>query len=428
MTTAQLSPLFFLQLAIIIGAARAVGWVGRRYLGQPQVVGEMVAGVILGPSLFGLVSPGWEAALFPKEARSLLYVLSQFGVGLYMFIVGLGFRSDHLRARAGSAVAVSLSGMAVPFGLALLLSPWLVHTPGLFGHGVTPLQATLFLGAAIAITAFPMLARIIHERGLTNSRVGTLALAAGAIDDASAWAVLAIVLATLGGDPMAAAKTIGGGVLFALVAVFAGPKLLAPLGRRAERDGVGAGLLAFTIGLYALCAGAMDFIGLHAVFGGFILGAIIPRGRYADDLQRHLEPLTVALLLPIFFTFSGLNTQLTLVNSLTLVGVALAILVASVLAKGGACYVAARLTGQDHATALSVGALMNARGLIELIITNIGLQHGVITPALFSVLVLMAIVTTLMTAPLFALANPRQGKLTSDRQSPLQPRGAAQSP
>jgi Kef-type K+ transport system membrane component KefB len=416
MSPAQLSPLFFVQLAIIIIAARGVGWFGRRFLGQPQVVGEMLAGVILGPSLLGLLAPGWEATLFPKETRSLLYVLSQFGVGLYMFIVGLGFRSDHFRTRAKSAVAVSLSGMAAPFALALLLSPWLVRVPGLFGRGVTPLQATLFLGAAIAITAFPMLARIIRERGLSHSRVGTLALAAGAIDDASAWAVLAIVLASLGGDPMAAAKTIGGGALFAAVALIAGPKLLAPLGRRAERVGVDSGLLAATIVLYALCAGAMDFIGLHAVFGGFLLGAIIPRGRYADELQRNLEPITVALLLPIFFTFSGLNTQLTLVNSFSLAGVALAILAASVLAKGGACYGAARLTGQDHATALGVGALMNARGLIELIITNIGLQHGVITPALFSVLVLMAIVTTLMTAPLFALAYPRQGLATPDRQ------------
>jgi Kef-type K+ transport system membrane component KefB len=418
MSPAQLSPLFFAQLAIIIVAARAVGWVGRRYLGQPQVVGEMLAGVILGPSLLGLLAPGWEAALFPKEARGLLYVLAQFGVGLYMFIVGLGFRSEHFRTRAKSAVAVSLSGMAVPFGLALLLSPWLVRVPGLFGRGVAPVQATLFLGAAIAITAFPMLARIIRERGLTDSRVGTLALAAGAIDDASAWAVLAIVLATLGGDPMAAAKAIGGGVLFAILAVVAAPKLLAPLGRRAERLGVDTGLLALTIGLYALCAGAMDFIGLHAVFGGFVLGAVIPRGRYADDLQRQLEPFTVALLLPIFFTFSGLNTQLTLVNSLTLAGVALAILAASVLAKGGACYVAARLTGQDHTTALGVGALMNARGLMELIITNIGLQHGVITPALFSVLVLMAIVTTLMTAPLFTLAYPKESLVRPDLQRP----------
>jgi Kef-type K+ transport system membrane component KefB len=213
---------------------------------------------------------------------------------------------------------------------------------------------------------------------------------------------------------MAAVKAIGGGLLFAVLACTVGPRLLAPLGRRAERLGVDTGLLALTIGLYALCAGAMDFIGLHAVFGGFILGAIIPRGRYADELQRHLEPIAVALLLPIFFTFSGLNTQLTLVNSLTLAGVALAILAASVLAKGGACYLAARLTGQDHTTALGVGALMNARGLMELIITNIGLQHGVITPALFSVLVLMAIVTTLMTAPLFALAYP---KLVGPRRS-----------
>ena len=197
-----------------------------------------------------------------------------------------------------------------------------------------------------------------------------------------------------------------------MIACLLGPKLLAPLGRRADGCGVDTGLLALTLGLFALCAGAMDFIGLHAVFGAFLLGAVIPRGRYADEVARQLDPLASALLLPIFFTFSGLNTQLTLVDSLNLAGVAIVILAASVLAKGGVCYIAARLTGQDHPTALGIGALMNARGLMELIITNIGLQRGVITPPMFSVLVLMAIVTTLMASPLFELGYIRRFKRT----------------
>ena len=172
MTATQLSPLFFGELAAIVLAARAAGWLCRRYLGQPQVVGEMLAGILLGPSLLGAAAPGIEAALFPKEARGLLYLLSQFGVALYMFIVGLGFRVDHFKANARSAAAVSVSGMATPFALAFVLSPWLVRVPGLFGPRVTPVQATLFVGASIAITAFPMLARIIRERGLSDSPFG----------------------------------------------------------------------------------------------------------------------------------------------------------------------------------------------------------------------------------------------------------------
>lgn len=401
LTPAQLSPVFLAEVAAIIAACRGVGWLVRRSFGQPQVVGEMIAGVVLGPSLLGLVAPGIEAALFPKEARALLYVVAQFGVGLYMFIVGLGFRSDHFRANARSAAAVSLSGMAAPFALAVLLAPLLLGLHGLFGPHVTPLQATLFLGACIAITAFPMLARIIHERGLSGTPLGTLALSSGAIDDAGAWTVLALVLASLGGGAVTAARAVLGGGALAVVILLLGPRLLAPLGRRAESTGVDAPLLALVLGLFALVAGAMDFIGLHAVFGGFLLGAVMPRGRLAREVALQLEPLTTVLLLPVFFVFSGLNTQLTLVDNLALAGVALLVLVASVAAKGGACYLAARLSGQDHATALGLGALMNARGLMELIIINIGLQRGVITPALFSILVVMAVLTTVMTAPLF---------------------------
>jgi Kef-type K+ transport system membrane component KefB len=415
MTPAQLSIAFFLQMFVIIGTCRAVGWVARRHLGQPQVVGEMIAGVLLGPSLLGLLAPDLQRLLFPPESKSILFVGAQLGVGLYMFLVGLGFQSSHFRQNGRSAAAVSIAGMAAPFMMALLLTPWLMGMPGLFTPAVTPFQATLFMGAAISITAFPMLARIIHERGLSGTRLGTLSLSAGAIDDAGAWTVLAIVLASFGDGPGVAIKAIAGGGAFAVLMLTLGPRLLAPLGRWAEREGrIGPTLLAVTLMLFMLAAFTMDAVGIHAVFGGFILGAVMPRGFFADELRRQLEPFTIVLLLPMFFTFSGLNTQLTMVNSAGLAGVAVAILACSILAKGGACWAAARLTGQDNRTSLGIGALMNARGLMELIIINIGLQRGIIGPALFSMLVLMAVITTLMASPLFELAYGRRARASGE--------------
>lgn len=422
MSAAQLSIIFFLQMAVIIAACRLVGWVAKRYLGQPQVVGEMIAGVILGPSLLGALAPGVQGTLFPPESKNVLFVGAQFGVGLYMFLVGLGFQASHFRANAGSAAAVSLSGMAAPFLLAVLVTPWLMGIPGLFNPDLSTFQASLFMGACIAITAFPMLARIIHERGLSGTPLGTLSLSAGAIDDAGAWAVLAIVLATFGDGPMVAVKAIVGGGAFALFMLTLGPRLLAPLGRMAERQGgVGHGLLAITLILFLLSAFAMDAIGIHAVFGGFILGTVMPRGLFATEIKRQVEPFATVILLPMFFTYSGLHTQLTLVDNAGLLLTTLVILAASILAKGGACWAAARLTGQDNATALGIGALMNARGLMELIIINIGLQRGIIGPALFAMLVLMAIITTLMASPLFELVYGRKARARGELGSLQEP-------
>lgn len=411
MSPADLSVMFFLQMAAIIAACRIVGRLAKRFLGQPQVVGEMIAGVLLGPSLFGALAPAAQGWLFPQESRNLLFVIAQFGVGLYMFLVGLGFNVAHFRTNVSSAAVVSLSGIAAPFVIALLITPWLLGRPGLFAAGVPAMQATLFTGACIAITAFPMLARIIHERGLSNSPLGTLALSAGAIDDAGAWTVLALVLATLGAGPELAAKAIIGGVLFVLFMTTVGPRLLAPLGRITERKGhLDQTVFAAALTAFMLAAFAMDEIGLHAVFGGFVLGTAMPRGLFATELRRRLEPLTVVVLLPVFFCYSGLNTQLTMVDSLDLALVAATILAVSILAKGGACWAAARLTGQDNATALGIGALMNARGLMELIIINIGLQRGVIEAPFFSMLVLMAVVTTLMASPLFEWVYGRRAR------------------
>ena len=406
---------FFLQLGLIMLACRVVGWLGKKFLGQPQVVGEMIAGVILGPSLLGLFFPQLQAAIFPKEMRSVLYSGAQLGVGLYMFLVGTTLRLDHFATKARSAIGVSVSGIAAPFFIAFLITPILLTIPGLFAEGISTTNATLFMGACIALTAFPMLARIINEQGLANTSLGTLTLTAGAFDDAASWCVLALVLAAFGAGPGVAVLAIGGGVLWAAFVMLFGRKLLAPLGRMVERDGhMSHTVLGITLIAFCTSAFIMDAVGIHAIFGGFILGAVMPRGLFAAELKKKLEPITVILLLPMFFTYSGLNTRLDMINSAELLLIAGGVLVASVLAKFGACYLAARLAGEDNRTALGIGALMNSRGLMELIIINIGLQKGIIGPALFSMLVLMAVVTTMMATPLFELFYGRQARASGE--------------
>ncbi len=406
---------FFLQLAVILLACRVVGWAGKRFLGQPQVVGEMIAGVVLGPSLLGLFFPDLQAAIFPKETRGVLYAGAQLGVGLYMFLVGLTLRLDHFQTKARSAAMVSAAGIAVPFLLAVLVTPLLLRVPGLFAEGISTGSATLFMGACIALTAFPMLARIIHERGLADTALGTLSLTAGAFDDAVSGCVLAIVLATFGAGAGVTILAIGGALLYAAFLILFGKRLLAPLGRAVEARGeMSMTVLSITLMLFCLSAFFMDAIGIHAIFGGFILGVFMPRGLFVEELKRKVEPLAVVLLLPMFFTYSGLNTRMDTVSSLPLLLIALGVLAVSILAKFGACWAAARLAGEDNRTALGIGALMNSRGLMELIIINIGLQKGIIGPTLFAMLVLMAIVTTVMATPLFEAVYGRQARASGE--------------
>ncbi len=409
---------FFLQMAVILLACRVVGWLGKK-IGQPQVVGEMIAGVLLGPSLF----PETSRMLFTKESLGILEVGSQLGVGLYMFIVGMEFKVELFRSRARSAASVSIAGMVVPFVLGGMLAPLLLKTPGLFAPKTEIYQAALFMGAAIAITAFPMLARIIYERGLSGTSLGTLALAAGAIDDAAAWCVLAIVLASFGagsGDFLGmhmnpAVLAIGGGVIYATFMLTLGKRLLRKLGAIAERQaGLSSSLLAIVLMLFCLSAWFTDRIGIHAVFGGFLLGIAMPRGVLTEEVTKKLEPFTVIFLLPMFFTFSGLKTVLAVVLEPSIFWIAILILLASTLGKGVACWGAARLNGEDQRTSLAIGALMNSRGLMELIIINIGLKQGVIGPKLFAILVVMAIVTTLMASPIFELVYGKHSRKSLD--------------
>ena len=412
---------FFLQLAVILVFCRLVGLVAVKF-GQPQVVAEMIAGVLLGPSLFGLLMPETQAWLFPwdksqtaRDTQSYLFPVSQLGLALYMFIVGMEFRVDIIRRRLKSSIAVSLAGMAAPFGLGALLA-WFVHGHpelGLFPAHVPLGSAMIFLGACLCITAFPMLARIIHFKGLTGTTMGTVAIGAGAIDDAMAWLLLAVVLAKLENDWSHAWLNIGGAVGFVLVAFV----IIKPLLARAERWLIKEGSLTetgFVTGLALMCLGAWwtDYIQLHAVFGAFVMGAVMPRAVMSRDLISRIQPLAVALLLPLFFTYSGLNTKIGLINTPTLWMVCGAVLVAAILGKGVACYLAARATGIPNREALGIGTLMNARGLMELIIINIGFQKGIISEGLFATLVVMAVITTLMASPLFEFLVGRRPRET----------------
>lgn len=409
MTNMSLAIHFFLQLAVILAVCRVVGLLARR-VGQPQVVGEMIAGVLLGPSLLGLLFPDWQAALFPQgPAMAILFTFSQVGLVLYMFIIGMEFDTGLIRHRVRSAVSVSLAGILTPMALGGLVAVALFARPGVFFTAPVQLwQAMLFMGAAIAITAFPMLARIIVERGLAGTSLGTLALAAGATDDAVSWIIFAIVLAVFRMDAAIAVFAVVGGALYAVGVLTVGKRLLGRMGRTAERTGgVSSSMLAVVLALLMLSAWATDLIGIYAIFGAFILGAAMPRGVVVEHLRRILTPIVTHLLLPLFFIYSGLNTQIGLVDSWALWGTTLLVLGVAVLGKGVACWGAARLSGEPNREALAIGALMNARGLIELILLNLGLQAGIITPTLFTVLVFMAVVTTLMASPLFELFHGR---------------------
>jgi len=408
MNNLSLAVQFFLQVAVILLFCRAVGLIAARF-GQPQVVAEMIAGVMLGPSLFGLFWPEAQQWLFPwdktqatRDTQSYLFPVSQMGLALYMFVVGMEFRMDIVQKYLKSSVAVSIAGMAAPFVLGGGLAWILYHHTQLFPEKTSLFEAMLFLGASMCITAFPMLARIIHFKNLAGTRMGTVALGAGAIDDATAWCLLAVVLASFDNNWSHALVNIGGGIGY--VALVLG--VIRPLLQKYHTIFIQKGALADSglvvmLALMSLGAWFTDLIGLHAVFGAFVMGAAMPRGIVVKDLIARIQPLTVALLLPLFFTYSGLNTKIGLLNSSFLWLMCLAVLVAAILGKGVACWLAARATGVPNREAMGIGTLMNARGLMELIIINIGLQRGIISEGLFAVLVIMAVVTTLMASPIF---------------------------
>ncbi|WP_375468947.1 cation:proton antiporter [uncultured Nostoc sp.] len=404
----------FLQLTVILATCRIVTILGRRYLGQTDVVCEMIAGVMLGPSLLGLIAPDFQQWLFPKlpiitavglkipnPSMSILYAISQIGLVIYMFLIGLEFNTKLLKHHIKSASLLSAAGIITPFILGAIASFWFYHNGDFFLPKVTPWSAALYLGASMTITAFPMLARILYERGLAQTRFGTLALGAASVDDGVAWCLLAIVLANVKNSLSIAILAIGGGICYVLFAIFLGQPLLRVFTRMTKRDaGVNRQTLTLILIILMFCAWFTDVTGIYAIFGAFVLGAVTPRGEFAQQIRQHTEFLTTSFLLPMFFVFSGLNTQIGLVNTPTLWAITFLIIAIAILGKGIACMLAAKLAGENWRESATIGALMNARGLMELIILNIGLEQGIITPTLFTIMVIMAVITTLMASPL----------------------------
>lgn len=398
-----------LQAVVVLLACRVAGWVAER-LGQPAVIGMMLAGVALGPSLFGAFFPYEQAWLFVPTTRDLLKAAAELGVGGYLFCVGLDFDVEQVRKRSRLTIAVASAGVVVPFLLAVPLAWATQGIPGWFAGEASFGQQVLFLGAALSVTAFPMLVWIVRSKGLAGSPMGSVAISAGAIGDALAWVILAIVLASFLGSGLVLLKCLFGGLAVVALARWLVPVLLSDLSAECERRQALTPSAACTVGCLFLAFVALSaWCGLHGVFGGFLCGLALPRGEMSRRIRR-VEPIVAAWLLPFFFACSGLHTRLDLLLSPATLWLLAVVVGVALLGKGIACWLAARWAGLPSAEAAGVASLMNARGLMELILLNVGLQAGLVGPVLFSVLVVMAVVTTLMAGPLFEWTYGRKAR------------------
>jgi Kef-type K+ transport system membrane component KefB len=392
--------LVVLQIIVILIAARLIGRIFKE-IGQPHVMGEMVAGVVLGPSLFGWLAPQGYSALFPPQSLGYLYVLSQLGLVLFMFLVGLSINSGHLREYGQAAVLTSHVSIAAPFALGSALALYLY--PRFAGSAASFTSFALFMGAAMSITAFPVLARILAERNLLQSRSGILALTCAAVDDVTAWCILAYITVLIRSSHLGSVwMTLGGALLFVGVMLF----LVKPLIRRFESLFTHDGLVrenAVAVIMLVMLASALatELLGIHLLFGAFCAGVIMPRNMaLVRAMQERLESVTLLLFMPLFFAFTGLRTSIGLVRGAEMWLIAAAIIAVAVIGKMGGSMLAAYSSGMSWRDAGVIGALLNTRGLMELVILNIGLDLQVITPSLFTMMVMMALVTTFMTSPL----------------------------
>lgn len=398
-----------LALAVVIVTARAVGALFA-YLNQPAVIGEVLAGILLGPSLLGRVAPAASAYLLPPQVAPFLGVLSQVGVVLYMFLVGLELDTKLMRSKSHSTVAISHASIVVPFLLGAVLA--LLLYPRLSSHDVPFTVFALFLGVSMSVTAFPVLARILMDRGTHTSRLGVIALTCAAVDDVTAWCLLAFVVSI-------ANTQVGGGLLTALLSlgyiavmfflVRPGVRKLVEIQER--RGAMTRGVLAIIFVGMLLSALATEYIGIHAIFGAFALGALVPSdSRVARDLIAKLSDVVVVLLLPAFFAYTGMRTKLDLVSGVGQWTLCILITLTASVGKFGGSAVAARLSGMGWSEASALGILMNTRGLMELVVLNIGLDLRVISPTLFAMLVIMALLTTMATTPVLTFISRLSGR------------------
>lgn len=393
-----------LALATVVIAGRLVGW-GFRLIGQPPVIGEVVAGILLGPSLLGSVWPDGQAYLLPADVAPFLGMLAQLGVIVYMFLVGLELNGDMLRGHLRTTLTTSHTSIAVPFVLgsafALYLYPRFSTADVPFTH------FALFLGVAMSITAFPVLARILSDQRMTQTRIGALSLTCAAIGDVTAWCLLAFAVGVVNGSAQNAVFVGLFTVAFiALMFLVVKPRF-ERLAHVANGEQPTQRAVSITLIALLLSSLATEAIGVHAIFGAFLLGAVIPHESVlARSLQKGIIDLVTILFMPAFFAFTGMRTEIGLLSGSYEWLVCLAVIVVAVAGKFGGTAVAARLNGLDMRHSMALGVLMNTRGLMEVIVLNVGLDLGVISPTLFTMLVLMAIVTTLMTIPLLKVVLP----------------------
>ncbi|HKO50243.1 MAG TPA: cation:proton antiporter [Polyangiaceae bacterium] len=396
-----------LALFVVVVCSRACSVI-LRLLRQPPVVAEVVAGVMLGPSLFGHLAPGPYSFLFSPSALRHLGAVSDLGVVLFMFLVGLELDTSLLRRRSDATLVISHTSIVFPFLLGSGLSLWLYPKLSTEDVGFTPFA--LFMGVSMSITAFPVLARILSESGLRKSQLGTLALACAAIDDATGWCLLAAVVGFVRASQSSLLQTIALTFLYVTVMLALVKPLVARLARHLELKGkVSSDAIALSLIGLTLSALLTESIGIHALFGGFLAGAVVPSDSLlARELTDKMHDIVTILFLPAFFALAGVRTDLGLLGSLDwpVCGV---ILVVACAGKFGGSTLAGRFTGLSWRESASLGVLMNTRGLMELVVLNVGLELGVIGPRLFTMLVLMAILTTVATAPLLQFLNRRTG-------------------
>jgi Kef-type K+ transport system membrane component KefB len=396
-----------LQVGVILVVARVAGKLFSK-IGQPQVVGEMIGGILLGPSLFGWVAPGMFNTVFPASSVGPLSALSQIGLVLFMFMVGLSLNSSAISGNGRAAVLISHVSMVIPFCTGVLIALYIY--PRLADDSYSFTGFALFMGASMSVTAFPVLARILVERNLLDSRIGSLSIACAAVDDVTGWCVLAYVIVTIRASRSAAPAYIMAleALAYAILMLFAVKPLLTWFERSfTSNKRLTENAFALTVLLMLSSALVTEWLGLHLIFGAFVMGAIMPRNReFTLHVLQKFESLTVVVLLPLFFGLSGLRMSINVIRGPEMWSYALLVIVAAVASKLGGSMMAARCAGIGWKDAAALGILLNTRGLMELIILNVGLEIGAISQAVFSIMVLMALVTTFMTTPLLSLLYP----------------------
>ena len=400
-------------LLVIVVTARILGAIFR-WLHQPQVMGEVIAGLLLGPSFLGWLAPKVSSQLLPPAIAPFLAVIAQVGIILFMFLVGLELDTGLLRQRTRASIAISHASIVVPFLLGAGLALWLYPR---FADGSISFTAfALFIGVAMSVTAFPVLARILTDRKMQTSRMGVLALACAAVDDVTAWCLLALVVGVARAHPGRVLLTVGASIAFILFVLVIARRGAVWLARRTMSQGKTTQQMFATVCVSLLVSALVtERIGIHALFGAFLLGAVIPHdSQLARDIREKCEDLVVVLFLPVFFAFTGMRTQVGLLKEPADWLVCVVIILIASSGKFGGSFFAARMTGSDSREAASLGILMNTRGLMELVVLNVGLDLGVLSPRLFAMFVVMAVVTTLATTPILqALSAPRGPELSS---------------